>query len=171
MKNTLLIFFRNFWLTLLIVVGIILLLLAFIPRRRPTPDIYSQLKALPDHSFIDIAIGDQQYHVEVVNTSASITQGLSDRPTIGSDGMLFVMPTASFYSFWMPRMSFDLDLVYFHNDTLVEIIANAKQEPHDTPNALLPLYVNQQQANLVLEIASHRAASDSLQPGDQLQLH
>ena len=152
---------KNLRLSFLILAGIFLILAAYFWKRKES-DIYAKLKKIPDHSLVNLEIDGHFYRVEVVNTNASITQGLSDRQTIGSDGMLFVMPAKSFYSFWMPRMHFDLDLVWLNDQKIVEIIKNVPAEPADKPMALLPLYTNQKLANLVLEFAAGTVEKDNL---------
>ena len=112
---------KNLRFTILIFAGILLILFSYIWRWRES-ELYQSLKKLPDHIQVAAILANRPYTFEVVNTSASTAQGLSDRAQIGSDGMLFVMPTKSFYSFWMPRMHFDLDILWFADDTLVQII-------------------------------------------------
>ncbi|MDO5561380.1 MAG: DUF192 domain-containing protein [bacterium] len=160
---------KNLRFSFLILAGIFLLFFAYVWKKKET-DFYTKLKKIPDHSLVNLELGGKKYQVEVVNTTASITQGLSDRSEIGSDGMLFVMPAKSFYSFWMPRMSFALDLLWFNDQTLVEIIPNALPEPADKPLALLPLYTNQKLANLVLELPANTAATNQIQIGSEIKI-
>lgn len=160
---------KSLKLSWLILVGIFLLGTAYLWPRK-TSDIYQNLKNLSDRSKVFLTIGGTKYQVEVVNTNVSISQGLSERTEIGSDGMLFVMPTKSHYSFWMPKMHFNLDLLWFNDEKLVEITPNLKKEAWDKPTAQLPLYVNQKLANLVLEVPAGFAASKNISVGDSMKI-
>lgn len=69
-----------------------------------------------DRIYREIMVGDKKLKVEVVDTAKKITTGLSYRSEIGSDGMLFVMPSRGVPSFWMKGMRFPLDLVWVDCD-------------------------------------------------------
>lgn len=127
------------------------------------------LASIPDYSYVAAKLGEKSVKLEVVNTTASIQQGLSDREAIGSDGMLFVMPARGFYPFWMPRMHFDLDIVWLDDSIIVDITPNVPAQP-GVALTNLPLYTSSQPANLVVELPAGQAAAWSLQPGDQLEI-
>ena len=160
---------KNLRLSLLIFSGILLVLFAYIwPTKNAR--LYQDLKKATDHSFAEFELAGQKYRFEIVNQTASITQGLSDRLEIGSDGMLFVTPGKAFYSFWMPRMNFNLDILWFNDGELVQIMSNVPREPATKPDFLLPLYVNEKKANLVLELPAGQATKSGLKIGDRLSL-
>ena len=160
---------KNLRLSLLIFSGILLVLFAYIwPTKNAR--FYQDLKKATDHSFAEFELAGQKYRFEIVNQTASITQGLSDRLEIGSDGMLFVTPAKAFYSFWMPRMNFNLDILWFNDGELVQIMSNVPREPATKPDFLLPLYVNEKKANLVLELPAGQATKSGLKIGDRLSL-
>ncbi len=156
---------KNLHTSALILIGILLVLFAYVWHRQESAFI-TRLRQFSDHDFADFTLGNQTYRLEIVSGVAATAQGLSDRSQIGSDGMLFVMPTASYYSFWMPRMNFDLDILWLRDNQLVEIMSHVPREATGTPAALLPLYTNSHKANLVLEIAAGRAERDGLKVGD-----
>jgi len=112
-----------------------------------------------------------ELRVEVVNSAQSIEQGLSDRDQIGSDGMLFIFPFASKQSFWMPRMRFDLDILWIHKGKIVGISENV---PHpSSPNqdlSTLPRYQSPSDADMVLEMPAGTSKLLQLQAGDALEL-
>lgn len=117
-----------------------------------TQSTYQQLKKVKDHSLYKILVDKQVLEVEVVNTSASITQGLSGRSELGADGMLFVFPEARQTTFWMKEMTFDLDLVWIFNDLVFEITQDV---PHPEPNTslnFLPRYSPRSKVEMVLEL-------------------
>ncbi len=107
--------------------------------------------------------------VEVVNTPASITQGLSGRDEIGATGMLFIFNHAQKPSFWMREMKFDLDLIWISHNQVVEITPDVPAPQPNTPLTALPLYQPQQEVELVLEVPAGKAAEMGVQPGDQVK--
>lgn len=60
----------------------------------------------------EIVVGGEKLRVEVADTPAKITKGLGYRDELGSDGMIFVFPTAHIPAFWMKGMRFGLDFVW-----------------------------------------------------------
>ena len=119
--------------------------------------LHGYLLSLPDRSRVKVRLNGRNLTLEIVNTQDSITQGLSDRSEIGSDGMLFVMPTKGHHSFWMPRMHFDLDILWFEDETLFEITRSVPAPAANQPYSTLPLYTSRRPANLILEIPAGRA--------------
>lgn len=160
---------KNLYSSILILSGILLIIFAYVWQTK-TSRLYQDLKKLADHSFAEFELAGKTYRFEIVNQVSSIAQGLSGRQEIGSDGLLFVTPAKAFYSFWMPRMNFDLDILWFNDDKLVQIMTNVPKEPATKPDFLLPLYVNEKKANLVLEIPAGQAEKIGLKVGDRLRL-
>jgi len=158
---------KNLRLSILIFSGILLILLAYIWQTKNSR-FYQDLKKMTDHSFAEFELSGKTYRFEIVNQASSIAQGLSERQKIGSDGMLFVTPAKAFYSFWMPKMNFDLDILWFDDGELIQIMSNVPKEPFSKSNFLLPLYVNEKKANLVLEIPAGQATKSGLKVGDRL---
>ena len=138
------------------------------PQKTSYTTLSEYLASLPDGSFIQTTIGERSYQLEIANTAGSISHGLSDRAQIGSDGMIFVMPSRAYHSFWMPRMHFDLDLVFLDEDRIVQIIDHVPAAPADMPQAQMPLYTNDRLANLVIELPAGRTALNNIQVGDTL---
>ncbi len=160
---------KSLYFSWLILAGIFLVVLGFLWPKKES-DFYNRLKALPDGSKIRIKLDNQEYQVEVVNSATSIQKGLSERQVMGSEGMLFVLPAKSYYSFWMPKMYFDLDILWFDDQNLVEVMTNVPKEPWDKPAYLLPLYLNQKKANLVLEVPSGFALEKNISPEKQIKI-
>jgi uncharacterized membrane protein (UPF0127 family) len=130
----------------------------------------SDLAMVEDRSKVNISIGSCKMTVEVVNLSDSIITGLSNREKIGSDGMLFVFKEKSKRAFWMLDMRFDLDIVFFLDDKVINIEARASYPDEDIKKEDLPTYQSKGNANLVLEIDAGRAERCSIGPGDAIRL-
>ncbi len=131
------------------------------------------LNQITDHSTVAAEIAGKSLNIEVVNTPASITQGLSGRERLGADGMLFLLPTKSIPSFWMKEMRFDLDLVWLDDSTVVEIAPHVPRPLGDVnPNGYqyLPTYSPKTPVNMVLELEAGKAAALGLKSGDKLIL-
>jgi len=72
-----------------------------------------------------VSINGQRVNVEVAQTVAERSRGLSNRPPLGADeGMVFVFPEPSTPSFWMNGMRFPLDLIWIANQTVVNITSD-----------------------------------------------
>jgi len=122
---------------------------------------------LQDHQITKVQIGNQEIKVEVVNSSSSITKGLSGRAQIGADGMLFIFPNQRQVTFWMKEMKFALDLIWINNNQISEITTNVPAPKENTPINLLPTYQPQSQINMVLEVTAGTAQKWHLKPGDK----
>lgn len=132
--------------------------------------LHTNLNQLADHQLIKINLANVQMQVELVNRPGSVQLGLSGRDKLGSDGMLFVLPVRTFHTFWMVDMQFPLDILYFDNNTLVEIMEHVPFPAPNTPIANLPLYTCTRRANIVLELPAGHSKLLNLKVGDKLQL-
>ncbi len=71
--------------------------------------------------FQTLQLGDQTLEVVLSTTPDQLQQGLSDRATLGAEGMLFRLPTKSIPTFWMYRMLFDLDFIWIADGQVVDM--------------------------------------------------
>jgi len=71
-----------------------------------------------------LQIGDKQYHVVYAISARERQQGLSDRQTIGADGMVFINPSQQQSKFWMYHMQFPLDFVWIADGKVVDLHRN-----------------------------------------------
>lgn len=120
------------------------------------------LKAMPDHSLVQIQLANQFLTVEIVNTSASISQGLSGREQIGADGMLFILPNKQIPQFWMKGMKFDLDFVWINDDKVVEVMQDVLKPAQGILLLDLPRFSPQQFVEMVLEVKADEAWTENL---------
>ncbi len=137
------------------------------PKPEPQLSALDELQTMPDHQPFELTLNDHSLTVEVVNTPASITQGLSGRPELGRDGMLFVLGQSRIPLFWMKDMLFDLDMVWLDDNQVVDITTNVPRPQPNTPDHQLPLYQPRQPANLVLELPAGMVDQLDIQIGDQ----
>ncbi|GEM_PF-1280801 len=125
-----------------------------------------RVKQLSDHQKVEFRLRDKTYIFEVVNSPESLAQGLSGRPEIGSDGMLFIFTQTGVPSFWMKEMLFDLDLVWLKDFQVQEITPNVPKPAIGQER--LPYYVPSQPVNMVLELSAGKAQELRLEVGDRI---
>lgn len=72
-----------------------------------------------------VKINKQIIRLEIAQTPEQRAQGLSDRDSLAENqGMLFIFDRLGNYPFWMNRMKFNLDFVFFKDNEVIEIVAN-----------------------------------------------
>lgn len=138
-----------------------------ITQSAPTLDSLAQA---PDRSVATLAIQGVPLSVEVVNTPASITKGLSGRTEIGQDGMLFVLGRREMASFWMIDMLFDLDLIWIDGNTIVNITSNVPAPAATVAAQSLPTYPSGVLVTHVLEVPAGTAQAGGWHTGDFVEL-
>lgn len=108
--------------------------------------------------------GDSKWRVEVANTSALRTRGLSYRESLAENsGMLFVFDKPDFYGFWMLGMKFPIDIIFIdENMKIVDIFRDVKPETY--PNSFKP----SKKSLYVFEVSS--GESKNLKIGDMVRL-
>lgn len=121
-----------------------------------------------DRQRVPIQVGTASATVEVVKTEASIVLGLSGRDEIGSDGMLFMMPTPQIQTFWMKDMKFDLDMIWLRDNQVVDISYQVPKPKPNTPLSALPLIKPKVPADMVLEVVAGQAQNWGVKVGDTL---
>ena len=163
--------FGQYWSRGLLVFWILMVILGGVAGFKSEKALSSRLsRAIQDHSIQRLQIGDSELQVEVVNSPSSIAQGLSGRPEIGADGMLFLMPARGEVQFWMPDMQFDLDLVWIDRGQIVGITRNVPRPPPGTSKLDLPLYPSPTAVEWVLEVEAGFAEANGWQIGDMIKL-
>jgi uncharacterized membrane protein (UPF0127 family) len=94
-----------------------------------------------------IEVGEKQYHVVYALNAQDRQQGLSDRETIGADGMVFVFTRLQQSQFWMYHMRFPLDFVWIADGKVVDTHINIAEpaaagmvirvEPHEPADMVI----------------------------------
>ena len=111
-----------------------------------------------------------QLRVELVKSPESITQGLSGRKEIGSDGMVFVFPQKETRFFWMKDMQFNLDLVWIADNEIVGVTKNVPAPNVGTALSDLPTYTSPAQVDMVLEVPAGEADKKGLITGVKVSI-
>lgn len=146
---------KNIWLGWLLVGVAIILIGGWLKNHWSTNEEFSlsRLKQLPDHQIVTMTMENRKFQVEVVNTPASLTQGLSRRLELPADGMLFVLPETQIANFWMKEMNFGLDFIWLKANQVVGVANNVPPPIPETAEANLPHYQSPQPVDLVLEMS------------------
>lgn len=168
---------KNFLVSLALIAIVVVLFSQFVPRsarvsmpmETATIQPYQQ-EAVPwkDREKIILEFPNKKITVEAVTTDASITQGLSGRSEIGSDGMLFVFGERHIPRFWMKEMKFALDFVWIDGDKIIEITKQVPPPKEGQSLSQLPLYSPQQSITQVLEVPAGKADEWGIAVGDRV---
>lgn len=104
--------------------------------------------------------------IELADTPQEREQGLSDRPSMRTDhGMLFIFPKPDIYGFWMPRMHFDLDIIWLNGSRVVDMVRlPAPHSPQEEPARYTP----REPADRVLELVAGQSKIFGLEPGAEV---
>lgn len=122
-----------------------------IPTTRPTPA---------------VIINNNRIEIEIAQTDAEQTRGLSNRPALPADsGMLFIFPQPKIPVFWMKEMRFPLDFIWINNNAVVDITADV---PSPTSTVLLH-YRPDQPVSYVLEVNAGWTKAHGVKIGDQVK--
>ncbi len=98
---------------------------------------------------------------EVARTVQEQEWGLSHRTSLPlNQGMLFVFPTPSIYTFWMKDTLIPLDIVWINHDQIVDSVTLQPQQGND-----IPQYTPHVQADRVLEVNAGQAEANGLTLG------
>lgn len=124
------------------------------PAGQPTIPVTFVTPGLPSENteprFVMVSVDNQNLSVEVARTEEEITQGLSNRTSLGSDGMLFVIDPPRIPSFWMKGMNFPLDIIWIRNGKVINIDSDVPAFMQQAVNP--PLYQPSSSVDHVLEL-------------------
>jgi uncharacterized membrane protein (UPF0127 family) len=119
-----------------------------------------------------VEIGSHSFTAEEAKSDSEKEIGLSGRASMADNrGMIFLFDTPAYYSFWMKKMQFPLDILFIKDDKIVTIFKQVTP-PTDTDVAdnQLPVYTPQAQANKVLEINSGLVDKYGIKVGDTVKI-
>jgi hypothetical protein len=141
-----------------------LLLAALLPALSAPPVYASMAKA-------KVTAAGQVFSVDVATEAHDQARGLGGRKHLGpGDGMVFVYPEKSRYTFWMKDMLIPIDILWLDNLRIVHIAHRVPFPKPGTAESALPTYAPEEPANIVLEIAAGRAKELGLREGDQVAI-
>ena len=114
-------------------------------------------------------IRGQTVTLEIARTRAEQSMGLGNRDSLDwGRGMLFVYDDPGFFTFWMKRMRFDIDIVWIREGRIVGI-APSVPYPRDDPSR--PATVRPPElVDMVLEVPAGFSAAHGWRRGDRVTL-
>lgn len=125
------------------------------------PATSSQFSTLADRSIINWQLKDELLRVEVVNTEASVTQGLSGRTGLSDiDGMLFVFDESAIRTFWMKEMLFAIDIIWLNEGKVIWIESNVQPPKPGLLDSEIERRTSPAPVDMVLETLPGRLAWD-----------
>lgn len=117
-----------------------------------------------------VFIAGKALSAQIAKTEKEREQGLSDRVKMCSDcGMLFIFDQPSIYYFWMPRMYYDIDILWLAGDRVVDITYDAKApsvENFDNPKER---YFSKVLIDKVLEVNAGWVKENGIKLGDEVK--
>ncbi len=132
------------------------------------PDIYNQF--LPNNQGLkkqQIKINNTVVSIEVADTAATRSRGLSGREKLATDsGMLFVYPETKIYRFWMKEMKFPLDMIFINNGSVVDILKDVPAPELSKKEQDLIIYQPKTPINMMLEVNAGFADKNQIKVGD-----
>lgn len=137
--------------------------------RKSDPEVRTvTAQEIRDQSFVVIKIGETELLVEAVKSPDTLSKGLGERDSIGSDGMLFVLPEYRVARFWMKGMRFDLDVVWIRDNLVVGVEENVPAPKMASDE--LPTISSSTEINYVLELDAGKVAEFNIKPGDSVSI-
>lgn len=112
-----------------------------------------------------LVIDGRIIELELADTTAKRTQGLSDRESLCENcGMLFVFQKKQVQSFWMKNMNFPLDIVWIDEDIIMDISKELPPEGESPQN----IYTSNKPVDKVLELNSGYSEKYNLKIGTKI---
>jgi uncharacterized membrane protein (UPF0127 family) len=103
--------------------------------------------------------------IEVVDTPATRTQGLSGRKSLAPDtGMLFIFEKSDTYGFWMPDMHFSIDILWINTQKKIVYI-----EKNVSPESYPKIFKPTVPAQYVLEVPAGFSDQNNVRIGDEVR--
>lgn len=98
-------------------------------------------------------------------------KGLGGRTSLADDeGMIWIYPAASEYSFWMKDMVIPLDFLWIKSGVIVDITADVQPPAPGQSSADLPILRPREPVTTILEVPAGFAARHQLSIGDPVEV-
>lgn len=118
-----------------------------------------------------VKVDDVTFEVEVADTRALRTRGLTGRPYLGErEGMLFLPDGPEVGNFWMKGMLFPLDLIWIgRNCRVADITVNVPVPYPGTPDDEIRRYNSYPPAAYTLEVNAGEVDRFGIRVGDKVK--
>jgi uncharacterized protein len=113
-------------------------------------------------------IGNRNFKLYVAETNKDKEVGLSKYDKLNDDqGMLFDFGSDGYYSFWMKKMKFPIDIIYINDNKIVTIHKNVSPPKNEEE---LKVYTSDEPADRVIEVKAGITQRYNLKEGDSVTL-
>jgi len=117
-----------------------------------------------------IGVNGHFFRIEVADTIAKRTEGLSGREGLAEDeGMLFVFDSPMRYGFWMKGVKFPIDIIWIKDNKVVDLSENIQPEA-GKPDSELKIYNPHEPVNKVLELRAGTVKKYGFRSGDSVEV-
>lgn len=111
----------------------------------------------------EVKISEVLLSVNIADSNCKRTLGLSGKPSLNEEGMMFVFEKMGNYTFWMKNMLFPIDIIWIDdNFNIVGIEKNLS--PDSYPKSFGEKY----QALYVLEVPTSYSEKNNIKVGDKI---
>ena len=115
---------------------------------------------------LELTLKGEKFVVEVADTPAERTQGLSGRDDLGmNEGMLFVFDKPGTHGFWMKDMKFPIDIIWISNDEVIYILSSLNPDSYPT------IFSPPKLVSQVLEVKAGTALRLNVVEGDKILIN
>lgn len=117
-----------------------------------------------------VSVNDQTIKVMVADSDEERSNGLSGKNRLNDNqGMLFIFDKADYYSFWMNKMKFSIDIIYIKDNKVTTVIENAKAPSSTNDN--LEIFKPTIESDKILEINSGLAKKYGIKEGTEIKIN
>lgn len=111
----------------------------------------------------------KKLNVQVADEPLEQELGLSGRASIDENsGMLFLFNESQKAAFWMKGMLFPIDIIWIHNNTVVDLSLSVPPQP-GILDSQLEIYHPKTNVDSVLEVQAGWASENNLAIGDEVK--
>lgn len=116
-----------------------------------------------------VTIGNHTFKLYLAKTPKDQEIGLSKYNSLPQDyGMLFPFEKPDYYSFWMKKMKFPIDIIFIRESRIITIYQNANPPKKETES--LPIFKPTNPTDMVLEINAGLSKKYNFKEGDPIRL-
>lgn len=119
----------------------------------------------------EVSVSGKKIEVEVADTTAKRSLGLSKRSSLAPDsGMLFIFEKKQvIVNFWMKDMEIPLDIIWISDGKIVKIDKEVPAQKGVTDN-MLEIYSSGRPIDYVLEVNAGYTTKNNIKVGDEVNL-
>lgn len=116
-----------------------------------------------------VSINDQTFKVSIAETDSEKQTGLSNTQVLAAnEGMLFLFDKPDFYSFWMNKMKFPIDIIFIKGNKVISVVSNAPAPTSSSTD--LQIYKPTAESDKVLEINAGLANKYNIKEGSTVDV-